>query len=142
MYKNILTYVDMYKKNSYEKTLPKCIELAQQKDVKLHILTCIPDFGMPLVAQFFPENFDNEKLSKEILVKLQDFIKENVSAQIKTRAIIAEGVLRDAILNVAKKINADLIVISTAREKNHFYTLGATAAFVTRHASCSVLIVR
>ncbi|RLA08477.1 MAG: universal stress protein [Gammaproteobacteria bacterium] len=142
MYQNILTYVDMHKKNSWIKSLPHCVELIKRPETRLHILTCLPDFGMPIVAQFFPSNFDDKKVQQEILKQLQDFIKTHVPAQIKTKAIITEGTRRDAILNIAKKIEADLIVLPTAREKSHFYTLGATAAHVVRHADCSVLIVR
>ncbi len=142
MFNHILTYLEIDQKPSWKYSLPKMIEMAEKCDAKLHIMTCVPDFGMSIVEQFFPSNFDHKKVTDEILKNLEAFIAEHVPSSLKAQAIVGEGKARDMILDVAQRINADLILLSSAREKSSFYTLGATAAHVIRHADCSVLIVR
>jgi nucleotide-binding universal stress UspA family protein len=73
---------------------------------------------------------------------LKEWISEKVPDDIPVQPIVAEGKARDAILKIESKIDCDLILLSSSREKSHFYTLGATAAHVVRHAKCSVMIVR
>ena len=142
MFKHILTYVELGQEHSWKHSLPKAIEMAEACDAELHILTCAPDFGMALVEQFFPSDFDNNKVTQEVLKNLENFIAEKVPSSIKAQAIVGEGKVRDRILDVAERIHADLILLSPAREKSSFNTLGATAAHVVRHAKCSTLIVR
>jgi nucleotide-binding universal stress UspA family protein len=142
MFNNILTYVDINKPYSWKNSLPKAVELAQQFNAKLHIATHIPDFGMPLVEQFFPNDFDDEKLKKQVLKTLEDFISKQVPSTIKVRAIIGKNEPHKTILKTCEKLDIDLIVISSILEKNRFHNLGTTAANITRYADCSVFVVR
>ena len=48
----------------------------------------------------------------------------------------------EAILNIARKTGADLIVVAAHRPELKDYLLGPNAARVVRHANCSVLVVR
>ena len=47
-----------------------------------------------------------------------------------------------AILDLAEKIGADLIVMASHRPELKDYLLGPNAARVVRHAECSVMVVR
>ena len=146
MFNNILTYVDTDKKPSWKYSLPKTISLAKNCNAKLHIMTCIPDFNMTIVEQFFSPDIDkdviSEQFEREALNELKSFITEFVPPEIKCQPIVGIGSIRDLILSVSEKIHADLIVLSRVRRKNMFSDFGATAAHVVRHAKCSVLIVR
>jgi len=65
------------------------------------------------------------------------------STEVKTSAVVREGMPHEAICQMAKSLGADLVVLTT-----HGYTglkhvlLGSTAERVVRHASCPVLAVR
>lgn len=146
MFNSILTYVDANKRPSWKYSLPKTVSLAKKCNAKLHIMTCIPDFNMTIVEQFFSPDIDkdviSEKLEAEKLNELKSFISEFVPPEIKCHPIVGIGSIRDLILSVSEKINADLIVLSRIHRKNMFSDFGATAAHVVRHAKCSVLIVR
>jgi nucleotide-binding universal stress UspA family protein len=142
MYKNILTYVDMHNTTSWKKSLPKAVELAEKFDAELNIITTIPDFGMPIVEQFFPDNFDEEKVKNAILAQLEDFIEKNVKKGVKTRAIISKREPHHSILRTCEKVDIDLIVIPAILKKNHLYNFGTTATSITRYAKCSVLIIK
>jgi nucleotide-binding universal stress UspA family protein len=141
VYKNILIYIDQERKRSWEHVLPEAISIARQHKANLNVLSIVPDFGMTVVEQFFPEGAD-EKLNQTVMKGLKRFIKEHLPDDIPVRPIVAEGSVRESILKIADKISADLIILPPKIRKSPLAELGATAAHVARHARCSVLIVR
>ena len=50
--------------------------------------------------------------------------------------------VRGPILDTAKRIGANLIVVQSHRPELTDYLLGPNAAHVVRHADCSVMVVR
>ena len=141
MFKDILVYVEIDKPFSWEKPLAQAIEFCQQCGSTLHVLTAVPDYGMPIVQQYFPEGYEDE-VTAQTLGVLKEWISEKVPEVIRVQPNVAEGKARDAILKIANEIGCDLIILSQSREASRFYTLGATSAHVVRHADCSVMIVR
>ena len=55
MYKNILLTVDLEHPKAQLKSVPVAVELCKQHKASLHVLTVVPDFGMSIVAQYFPK---------------------------------------------------------------------------------------
>ncbi len=53
-----------------------------------------------------------------------------------------QGGIYHEVLEEAKAINADLIVMSSHRPAMRTYFLGSNAGHVVRYAKCSVLVVR
>ena len=141
MYKNILIYIDQERKRAWENVLPEAIDFARQHKANLNVMSVVPDFGMAVVEQFFPEDAD-EKLNRTVMKGLKNFIKEHIPTDIPVRPIVAEGSVRDSILHIADKIDADLIILAPKIRRSPLAELGATAAHVIRYAKCSVLIVR
>ena len=141
MFKDILIYVEIDKPSSWEKPLAQAIEFCQQYGSTLHVLTAVPDYGMSIVQQYFPEGYEDE-VTAQTLGVLKEWLGEKVPEGIPVQPNVAEGKARDAILKIAAKIEPDLIILSQSREPSRFYTLGATSAHVVRHAECSVMIVR
>ena len=60
----------------------------------------------------------------------------------KVSAIVQQGGVDREILDEAKEMNADLIVMSSHRTGMRTYFLGSNAGHVVRYATCSVLVVR
>lgn len=141
MYKDILIYVEIDKPYSWEKALPQAAEYCEKFDARLHVLTAVPDYGMAIVQQYFPEGYEDQVTAKA-LEQLKAWLADQLPGDIDSKPYVAEGKARDAVLRIAKAIECDLIVISQSRQKSKYYALGATAAHVVRHAPCSVLIVR
>ena len=141
MYRNILVPVDLSDKHSWRKALPTAISLGRAFEASLHVITVVPDFGLPMVGQFFPEGYE-EKLRQQAAKQLKAFVVEQVPDAISTRRIIAEGKIYQEILKAAAAIEADLIVMASHHPELKDYLLGPNAARVTRHADCSVLVVR
>jgi nucleotide-binding universal stress UspA family protein len=141
MYRNILVPVDLSDKHSWRKALPTAISLSETFEAKLHLMTVVPDFGLPMVGQFFPEGYE-AKLRQQAARQLRDFAAQQVPGEIECRRIVAEGKVYQEILKAADAIEADLIVMGSHRPELADYLLGSNADRVMRHARCSVMVVR
>ncbi len=141
MFKDILLAIDLDDQNAWEKSLPIAIQQCRASNANLHILTVVPDFGMSVVGQFFPDNY-TEEMAAKLLKHIKAFEDEHVPDDVKSRCIVGEGTVYETILKVAKDIKADLIVISAHRPDLKDYLLGPNAARVVRHAEACVMVVR
>jgi len=127
-------------RNSWDKSLANAVEICQGSGASLHLLRVIPDFGMSIVQQYFPEGYEQEVADKA-LEELKAFAAENVPDGIEVQHIVGEGKVYEVVLNIAGDVNADLIVMAARRAEKTDYLLGQNSARVARHAGCSVLIV-
>lgn len=141
MYKNILLTVDLGDESSWKRALPEAVDLIRAASGKLSVVTVVPDFGMSIVGQFFPKNYEKE-VAQKVMESLREFVKVNIPDDVKARHIVAEGNVYENILNTAKEISADLIIVSSGRDDLKDFLLGPNAARIVRHANCAVLVVR
>jgi nucleotide-binding universal stress UspA family protein len=141
MYKNILLTVDLSDNGSWTKAAPTAVEMCKAFGANLHLLTVIPDMGMPLVEEYFPKNYE-EEMAKSAAAMIADFANNQFPADLKPQVHIASGSIYKEILRVAEETNVDVIVMASHRPELSDYLLGPNAARVVRHANCSVMVVR
>ena len=141
MYRNILLPIDLSDKHSWRKALPTAVALCGTFQSRLHVVAVVPAFGLPMVGQFFPDGYE-DKLRQQAARQLKALVAEQVPDQVPVRRIVAEGRIYREILNAARNIQADLIVMGSHHPELKDYLLGPNAATVVRHADCSVLVVR
>lgn len=141
MYNDVLLAVDLDDQSSWQKALPAAIDACKRSNGRLHILTVLPGYGMSIVGQAFPANFEAEA-KKKASEQLKKFVSEQVPSDVQADAIVDEGSVYDVIIQTSKKVNAGLIVVAAHRPEFKDYLLGPNAARVVRHADCSVLVVR
>jgi nucleotide-binding universal stress UspA family protein len=141
MYRNILLPVDLSDEHSWRKALPTAIALCTTFQAELHVMTVVPEFGLPMVGQFFPEGYE-AKAHAHVAAQLEDFVAEQVPEDVTVKRIVATGKIYQQILRVAEQIGADLIVMGSHHPELSDYLLGPNAARVMRHADCSVMVVR
>lgn len=141
MYKNIMLTVDLNEESSWRKALPAAVEYCRGFGATLHVMTVVPDFGMTVVATYFPEGYE-EKMLAEATRKLEAFTAANVPDAVPVKHVVGHGTVYQEILRAAKEIDADLIVMGSHRPELMDYLLGPNAARVVRHADRSVLVVR
>lgn len=141
MYKDILLPVDLNHESSWKKALPTALEYCKAFGANLHVMTVVPDFGLPIVAGYFPKDFES-KAREGANKQLHAFVADRVPSDIKVQHIVAEGTVYGEILRVAKDVGADLILMASHRPELQDYLLGPNAARVVRHANISVLVVR
>jgi nucleotide-binding universal stress UspA family protein len=141
MYTHILVPVDLSDKHSWRKALPTAVSLCEIFGARLHLMTVVPEFGLPIVGQFFPEGYER-MLRRQAAKQLRDFAAEQVPDAVASTRIVAEGKIYQEILRTAEEIAADLIVMGSHRPELSDYLLGPNAGKVVRHAKCSVMVVR
>ena len=141
MFKEILLPVDLGDPGSSNKALSVAVDLSQGAGARLHVMTVVPGFGMSIISQYFPEDFEEKSLAGAAQ-QLDDYIGANIPSDIATQAIVANGTIYEEILRVAAETGSDLIVMTSQRPELKDYLLGPNASRVVRHANCSVLVVR
>lgn len=134
MYKTILVPVDLSHAEQARKALKIARHLGggESRIVALHVAADIPGY----VASQLPEGLLQKNLatSRAELTALAD--------EAGAESELLSGHPPTAILEYAKEMGADLIVIASHRPGLEDYFLGSTAARVVRHADCSVLVDR
>ncbi len=140
MFKDVLCAVDLGDEHSWKKALPKAIEMRGDSG-NLHLLTVVPEFGLSMISQYFPDDFEAKTLAAT-KDALRVFIDSNIPKDISSRAIVAQGRAYEQILRIADEIGCDAIVMAAGHPDLVQYLLGPNAARVVRHATCSVLVVR
>jgi nucleotide-binding universal stress UspA family protein len=141
MYRNVLVPIDLSDKHSWRKALPTAVALCQTFQARLHAVAVVPEFGLPMVGQFFPDGYE-DKIRQQAAKQLKALVAEQVPDEVPTRRIVAEGKIYQEILKAAQAIKADLIVMGSHHPELKDYLLGPNAAKVVRHADCSVMVVR
>jgi nucleotide-binding universal stress UspA family protein len=141
MFKTILLPIDLSEESSWKTALPTAILHARGEGGSLTLLTVVPSFGESIVGTYFPEGFA-EKATAQAEQELEAFRTAHVLSDIPSKALVRRGTIYDEILDAAKDIGADLIVMASHRPKLQDYLLGPNAARVVRHAKQSVLVVR
>lgn len=141
MYKEIILAVDLEDNSSWEKSVPFAVSYAQAFDSNLHILSVLPDFGMSMVGQYFSSDYE-KKVRNRMNATLHEFVKKHIPGDITVQHIVSSGAVYECVVDIAKEINADLIVMGAHRPELKDYLIGPNASRVVRHAPCSVIVVR
>lgn len=141
MYKSILLPVDLGQESSWNKALPSAVELARANSAQLHVMTVLPEFGLPMVSVNFPADYEQKALAG-VSEALAEFIRRHVPEGIAVKSHVAHGTIYSEIIAAADKLGCDLIVISSHRPEMRDYLIGPNAARVVRHAKQSVFVVR
>jgi nucleotide-binding universal stress UspA family protein len=141
MYSSILVPIDLGHESSWKKTLPVAVDLATKGNGELHILVVIPDYGLPVVGSYFPDDF-SRNATAETEKALEKFVAEHVPAGMKVSGHVRHGTIYKEIIRAATKLSCSLIVLSSHRPETKDYLLGPNASRVVRHANQSVFVVR
>jgi len=141
MFKEILLPVDLNADISWKTALPIAVALCRSFGARLHIMTVLPDFSSAMVAQYFPDDFE-EKALEEASKGLHALTESEAPEGLEVQHIVVDGTIYREVLAIAEKIDADLIVMHSHRPELKDYLLGPNAERVARHADCSVMIIR
>ena len=144
MSKSVLCAIDISQPDKDADVLQAAATLAAMDHSQLDVITVVPDFGMSVVSGFFNEDHQKKMLTeaKRILKKqVIDMLGDEASKDV--RHLVTSGKTYQEILKVAEASKPNLIVIGGAQRNDlSDYLLGANAARVIRHSTCSVHVVR
>ncbi|MET0083738.1 MAG: universal stress protein, partial [Sedimenticola sp.] len=141
MFTKILMPIDLQETDLATRAVQTAIDEARKHSAEIYVLTVIPDFGLPLVASFFPDDAIKDAM-KSVARELKKYIKANIPDDIKAHPLIADGSPSEIILNQAKKLKADLIIIPSHAQSIGQVFLGSCAAKVVERAHCSVMVIK
>ena len=88
MYKDIPLGIDLTDDSSWNKALPTAVGPCQAFGATLHMLSVVPDFGMTVVGQYFPKDFENQA-DGSALKELQTLSERHVPAGVEVKDVIA-----------------------------------------------------
>ena len=140
MYKCILLPIDLTDPNLAKPALETAVMMAEAGEGTVRVINVLPMTPV-MLAEYVPPDFDvqQRKSAEEGLTLIA---KEIALPQNRVSTVVRQGGIYHEILEEAKAIKADLIVMSSHRVGVRTYFLGSNAGHVVRYAACSVLVVR
>lgn len=140
MFKRVLLAVDLDEPGSWARALPAAVDVCASSGARLYVTTVAPELGTQVAPFFAPDA--NERLLQSAQDRLRNFVAEHIASELDAGALVAQGSIHREIVNTARNIDADLIVLAAHKPGVRDYLLGANAAQVARHFERSVLLVR
>lgn len=140
MYKRILVAYDA--SEGAQKALAAGLNLARLHGAEIVALSV--EERLPRFAATIDEVQEEKELANQFYRKLQEEARRKAQeAGVELKTLIRAGHPAQTIVQVAKEGDFDLVVVGhTGLSKVWAAFLGTTAEKVSRHAPCSVLIVR
>lgn len=140
-FKKILLAIDLSTENVNKKLCETANELAGKYAAEIRLMSIIPDYGMPLVASYFPSDAQ-EKLKQEMMEKLEKLAKHYFKVKISIH--LDQGKRIREVLNEINKYQPDLVMVGCRpkQSRSSQFLLGSFASAISDRASCSVMIVR
>jgi len=140
MFKRILVPVDLSEPELSKPAIDTAISLARGSSGTIRIVNVLPMTPV-MLAEYVPPDFDEQqrKSADEAVKKLAD--DSGLGAE-RISATVRQGGIYHEVIEEAKAINADLIVMASHRPDMRSYFLGSNAGHVVRYANCSVLVLR
>ena len=137
MPRKIVIPVDLSHQESAETALSHARQFdADASFILLHV--------MPHIPEYYATNIPSDVLSSQsdnARKALREFAERNGIFN-ETQIVLREGPPGREILDYAEDTQSDLIVMASHDPKWGDMFLGSVAAFVVRHAHCSVFVVR
>jgi universal stress protein G len=140
MFKKILVPVDLADTDLAQSAIETAVSLAKASGGQVRLINVLPPTPL-MLAEYVPADFDARQRAsaEEALVIVA---KESGIDVGHIGVTVRQGGVYHELLEEAKAMHADLIVMSSHRPATKSYFLGSTAGHVVRYASCSVLVVR
>jgi len=140
MYQKILVPIDLADPEFAKPALTTAVSLAQASGGSVRLINVIPMTPV-MLAEYVPPDFDTQQRgsAEEALAIIAG--ESGLDAG-KVSTVVRQGGIYHEVLEEAKTLGADLIVMSSHRPAMKTYFLGSNAGHMVRYAKCSVLVVR
>ncbi len=140
MFKQILVPVDLADTDLAKSAIETAVSLARASGGSVRLLNVLPATPA-MLAEYVPPDFEaQQRQSAEEALTI--IAKESGLNTGRVGTTVRQGGIYHEVLEEAKSIHADLIVMSSHRPAMKTYFLGSNAGHVVRYARCSVLVVR
>ena len=140
MFTQILVPVDLADADLAKSAIETAVSLARASGGSVRLLNVLAMTPV-MLAEYVPPDFDaQQRQSAEEALAI--IAKEAGIEPSRITTVVRQGGVYHEVLEEAKAIDADLIVMSSHRPAMKTYFLGSNAGHVVRYARCSVLVVR
>ena len=140
MYKRILVPIDLADPDLAKPAVATALMMATPSDGTIRFINVLP-LTPVMLAEYVPPDFDaQQRQSAEEALSI--IATECGLDAAHTSWTVRQGGIYHEVLEEAKQMRADLIVMSSHRPAMRTYFLGSNAGHVVRYAACSVLVVR
>ncbi len=140
MYRQILVPVDLADTDLAKPAIETAVVMARASGGLVRLLNVLPMTPV-MLAEYVPPDFDAQQ-KQSAQEALAIVAKECGLEADRVTAVVRQGGVYHEILEEAKAMGADLIVMTSHRPAMRRYFLGSNAGHVVRYAPCSVLVVR
>jgi nucleotide-binding universal stress UspA family protein len=140
MYRTILVPVDLADTDLAKPAIETAVHMASGSGGTVRLVNVQP-LTPVMLAEYVPADFEvqQRRSSQDALGIIAG---ECGLEPARVSFIVRNGGIYHEVLEEAKAIDADLIVMSSHRPAMRTYFLGSNAGHVVRYAKCSVLVVR
>jgi nucleotide-binding universal stress UspA family protein len=140
MYKCILVPIDLSDVELAKPAIATALMMVKESSGSIRLVNVLPMTPV-MLAEYVPPDFETQqRASAEEAIAI--VANETGLAPDKISTAVLQGNVDREILEEAKAMKADLIVMSSHRTGVRTYFLGSNAGHVVRYATCSVLVVR
>ncbi|MBZ0140415.1 MAG: universal stress protein [Pseudorhodoplanes sp.] len=140
MFTNILVPVDIAEPELAKPAIMTAVAMARSIGGKVRLVNVLPMTPV-MLAEYVPPDFDiqQRKSAEETLVAMA---RDSGLDAAGVSTVVRQGGIYHEVIQEAKDMGADLIVMTSHRPDMRSYFLGSNAGHVVRYANCSVLVVR
>jgi nucleotide-binding universal stress UspA family protein len=140
VYRRILVPIDLSDVELAKPAIATAVMMAKESNGALRLVNVLP-MTPAMLAEYVPPDFEaQQRASAEEAIAI--VAREAGLPPAKISTAVLQGNVDREILDEAKAMNADLIVMSSHRTGVRTYFSGSNAGHVVRYAACSVLVVR
>lgn len=141
MFDKVLLPVDLTHPESWQLALPAARQCAGPEG-EIHLLGIMHEVGGPLVASFLPEDFARKAMAA-MKEELNSLAAAEMSDGPKVKLHVSHGHVPETILNMAREVGANLIVMASHPPSElKSMLVGSNASKIVRHSPIPVLVVR
>lgn len=141
MFKTVLLTVDVNDFKGSERPAEVARTMMETGSEELHVMNVVPDYGMSIVGSFFSQDH-NKIILKEAKAALEQWGAEQFAGIDNVRLHVDQGTVYDLVLQEAKAVGADAIIVGAHKSQLKDYLIGPNAARISRHAKQSVFVIR
>ena len=145
----ILVPIDLADMATMEKVLAAAVQQTEATGGALTVMTVVPDMVSGIDYRYAirgetggSEHYDMREIVAEALERLNAVVAQHTPAGMQVETLARHGTVYEQVLDVAKDLAVDQIVIGAHRPAVSDFLLGPNTARIVRHATCSVNVIR
>ena len=147
---NYLAAIDLADQESWDNVISKTVGMARgNADAKIYLMTVISGITAGIDQRYAirgemqgSTEYPMQQWKDDAAEKLKEIANKHIPAELQAGVVVENGTVYREIVEAAKDLNIDQVVMGAHRPSLADFLLGPNSARVARHAECSVTVVR